>query len=350
MRAFFFTIIFSSIFFSQKTIKLSNKSTTSFIPTLSKTIADKEGYYQSISVSANKNGLFYLLDTGNKKVLVYNKKGEKVNEFGKEGSGPGELMNVFQIFTNKNRIFIREEMKAHIYDLSGKYINDISLVYNGEIAHFQLIDQRAALITENNGKIQLQFIDDDGNKSDEIGKLEEAKNFDSENQRIMIRIGAPYYSYKNSFIKIFKDDYSIGIYKYPDLKLDKIIKKDFEKVERDFSRYNIKVDIDDDSMSKEEIAKQQQEMMKRLQNRMGKYEDDILSVLGQINNVLFIRVASLDSKELRIHAIKDDKFLSELTIKENDRIIESRMENDKLLICMVNKETGPYAKIYTLSN
>ena len=343
-------LIITAALYSQKEIKLKNNESKKIGVSFKAKLLDQDGYYKSVSLSTNSTGNYYLLDTGNKKILIYNSKGQKIREFGEEGSGPGEMMNPFQIFSNDQRIFVREEMKVHIYDLNGKFIKDISLTYNGEVAHFQLVANQAALITEKNSKIQIQFIDNMGKKTEELGALTGQNNIDMENMRVMIRISSPYYKYNNNFVKVFDKDYSLGFYNMKTLTLKKVLKKDFEKVERDFSRFSMKIDIDDDSMSKEQIAKQQQEMMQRLRNRMGKYEDDILSVLGEKNGILFIRVAHSNSNELKLHALQNDQFISEFIVKEKDRIYESRIQNGELLLCLRNKEDGPYAKIYTLND
>ncbi|MGE5342628.1 MAG: 6-bladed beta-propeller [Candidatus Omnitrophota bacterium] len=93
---------------------------------------DLDKFEETIAIigdlDADKTGNIYLLDVKYQKIVVLNKKGEFLSEFGREGQGPGEFRSPLRIRLNRaNQIVITDPLnrKFSFFQTNGKFIKDI---------------------------------------------------------------------------------------------------------------------------------------------------------------------------------------------------------------------------------
>ncbi|MCB0280672.1 MAG: 6-bladed beta-propeller, partial [Calditrichaeota bacterium] len=132
------------------------------------TLKDKDGFYQRASASTSENGMTAVLDAGNKSIHVFDKNGKHLRVFGEEGNGPGELSRPFRIFTSKDRIYVREDMRVNCYDFTGKHIRDYSLMVAGSVGTPMIMDNHLAVSFRGNSKFLYVVFDDEGNQIEAV--------------------------------------------------------------------------------------------------------------------------------------------------------------------------------------
>ncbi len=96
---------------------------------------DDENYlfYRARDIQVDTDGNIYVLDSGNHRLQVFNKKGNYLHTIGKRGQGPGEFNTpaYLQLDDETGNIFVADNMlrKIIIFEKEGKYIDkDIHLV------------------------------------------------------------------------------------------------------------------------------------------------------------------------------------------------------------------------------
>lgn len=349
LQLFTLTLI-SLLFYGSDPIKLSLKDSKENLIQLKEkfSLVDEEGFYKGTSLSHSENGNYVLLDQGNKLLFVYDQTGKLRFSFGKEGNGPGELMTPFKVFTTKDRIFVRQHMKLNIFDFNGEHIKDVWLTSGGTAGAPIRFGNQLLIQYSGNSKEKYKTIDGNG------AILATVKNENymqpeagTDNMSISLNSGFNLVYTGDGFFRSKKGEYAFD-YLNKDMKVLRSYTRDFKRIERDPDRYNIGVDIEDDAMSKKEIARMKAKAISDAIKRMGVYEDDVSSILGYEKNRLFIKTAQKDLKEMWIDVIENDKLITQIHVKEKDDIKESRIENGMLLLNLKGKEEGAYAKVYEL--
>jgi hypothetical protein len=349
MQSMFILMVVTSLIYYSNEIKLKTKPTTDNAYSIEQTheFMDDEGFYSRTSLSKNSKGQFALLDAGNKTVNIYDKNGKLLEQFGSEGNGPGEWSNPFKVFTTENRIYVRDDMKVTIHDFNGKHIKDITLL-SGGTAGTPLVAKGKLIITYegNSRELMKQFSEDgelistvenEGYVAPEAGRNE---------TRVMIRIAFRLWPTESGYLKANNGEYKFEVLDNS-FKSVKSYKRDFERIPRDFQAImnNIKIDTDDPK----EKARMMAGMEQRLMARLGKFQDDVSSVLGEYDNAYFVAVATDGENKLDIDVIKDDKLFTQLTLEERESIEEIRMENGSLIVNFKSDETGPFARVYSIT-
>ena len=76
--------------------------------------------------SSDDKGNLYIYDDINKRVVVFDSKGNYTYQFGRSGSGPGEFKNVFSIITTTSCILIIDISKYVIikYNYIGQFMSE----------------------------------------------------------------------------------------------------------------------------------------------------------------------------------------------------------------------------------
>ncbi|MFQ5455242.1 MAG: 6-bladed beta-propeller [Nitrospirota bacterium] len=97
-------------------------------------IGEGEDFKRISGVAYNPiNGLVYIVDTGNQKVMAYKIKGTKMFEFGKRGSRDGEFNFPTHITIDKDGlIYITDSMnfRIQIFDPDGRFLNKFGRLGN----------------------------------------------------------------------------------------------------------------------------------------------------------------------------------------------------------------------------
>ncbi len=85
-----------------------------------------EDFYRPPSFDINKNGLIYILDSGNSRIQCFSKDGKFLFSFGRRGQGPGELSKraiKIKILSDGNIYVIDNiQRRINIYNQDGKYL------------------------------------------------------------------------------------------------------------------------------------------------------------------------------------------------------------------------------------
>lgn len=308
---------------------------------------DNEGYYQGTSASHTKSGRFVVLDRGNKKVHVFSRGGEEILVFGKEGNGPGELSRPFRVFASDSRIFVRQDMKISIFNFQGKHIKDASIISSGSTG-FPIIHKGKILLTfRGNTRDKMVILDENGNVENRVENTEyiAPEAGEDDGMRVMITPNFKLLSANNGFYRANSGEYSFD-YLDQNFNLKTTFTKLFSRAKRDFSRF--KINIDDDSMTKEQLARETAKAMQSMKSRLGEYQDDVSAILGFEKGKLFLATASDDPSSLRMHVIEGNQFLSDLTVKVDGEVDETRIENGVLLINYKHPENGPIISAYSI--
>ncbi|MCB0279888.1 MAG: hypothetical protein KDD94_10315, partial [Calditrichaeota bacterium] len=154
-------------------------------------------------------------------------------------------------------------------------------------------------------------------------------------------------SYDQGFIKLFKGSYRFAFLDDQMNETNAYI-KDYERVKRDFSVYDMAVD--EDKKSKEEIAREKQKMRQAMMKMLGEYVDDLTSILGFDANKLYIRAAVPNSQTLKVDVIENGEYYTQITLENRDSFNEARIVNGKLLICYENDTVGPFVKVFDIKS
>jgi tripartite motif-containing protein 71 len=82
------------------------------------------------SVAIDLQGMLYLSDTGNHRVIKYTSGGSFVKTWGKRGKGPGEFAEPFGIITDKSgKVYVADRLnyRIQVFDGEGKFLNQFKV-------------------------------------------------------------------------------------------------------------------------------------------------------------------------------------------------------------------------------
>ncbi|MCB0278652.1 MAG: hypothetical protein KDD94_04070 [Calditrichaeota bacterium] len=302
-----------------------------------------DGFYDGILFTVSNNH-FVIADIGNRKIHLYDISNHQLMTFGKEGNGPGEISEVLDIGLSENRIWVQSDVgRISIYDLKGNHIRDINTFEHGSP---EIILADKIYLKYDNQHYQLITYDADGKQIDMI----ENKTFissPSDRGRRIVAKGPDYIPIRDGFLRSRPGEYQFDFYTRS-FEIERTFTKNFQRVKRDLSK--VKVNLFQGNMSKEELQKREKAARDRLLKRLTEYHNDIQNIAGISNKYIFLSVASSDKTQLKMQVISPDfQFYTEFDHDENDQIIESKVENERLYISLKNDEIGPYLKVFEIN-
>lgn len=162
-----------------------------------------------MALSADKDENIYILDGGSRSVKKFNKAGEFIKSFCRQGTGPGEAVSVSALNIIKDTVVVADfnGQKLIKYDLNGNHITDASFAGNRTPVLFTPFNDKNFLAVvwyedlEDNEyyvSVSLSIID---NKFNEIKILDtQKKKFVQDNFNIADLIGSYTVSGDNLFI------------------------------------------------------------------------------------------------------------------------------------------------------
>lgn len=92
---------------------------------------DDENYmFTRVSdVEVDEEGNIYVLDFRECRIQKYDKDGNYLLTIGRKGQGPGEFTQASRMNLDKEKIYVNESRKIHIFDTKGEFKRSITLQY-----------------------------------------------------------------------------------------------------------------------------------------------------------------------------------------------------------------------------
>ena len=120
-------VLLVSISFGSKIIKNNDESLNGVWKyNLSKvwetSSAGSEVLVKVSSINVDKKGNVYCVDRKLQKIFVFGSDGRYLHSIGKKGEGPGEYMNISNIYLRNNKIIVPCQVKFHYFTTTGKYL------------------------------------------------------------------------------------------------------------------------------------------------------------------------------------------------------------------------------------
>jgi hypothetical protein len=141
----------------------------------------KTSKYTNPDVMAiDKNGNFYLTDTGNTRIIKLDKNFKYISQFGEEGKGPGQLDHPHGIgIDSKGNIYINglNDPPIQKFTNDGKFIKEWVSAGTGPgqfalpLEHLKVDSKDRVFITDGATNPRVQIFDNDGKFLTQFGKL-----------------------------------------------------------------------------------------------------------------------------------------------------------------------------------
>ena len=141
---------------------------------------DDNGFANPEAMAIDKEGNFYLTDTGNNRVIKFDKNFKFLSQFGNEGSGPGQFDHPHGIGVDSDgNIFINELNNARIQKFTndGKFIKEWGTEgtrpgqFTLPLEHLKVDKNDRIFITDGADNPRVQVFDNEGNFLTQFGKL-----------------------------------------------------------------------------------------------------------------------------------------------------------------------------------
>ena len=316
-------------------VKMSDKPTKSGTFSLKKILKleSKEGFYSSTKANMSPNGNnYFVLDRGNKVIVVFDKNGEELYSFGKEGNGPGEFNKPRNIYVTNDQILITELMKGHLFDIKGNFIKQVSLILGGKVPFIQVLNNEFYFVQFDN-KNPKYFL----SKLKQSGEIEyliknssykkpKSKSYSVSWQRKTFITETDIYKANEGVYKIFQSD------RKTPLDISRVITRNFDRI-KETSFTTIKDPKTNKFIKKEKIIE----------------ASDITSIEGVLNNHLFVQV-KVDYKEgfALIDIIKDGVFIDQVKLTAEQQYFSFNVIEDKIFVNDSNDESGPFVTVYKI--
>ena len=347
------------------TKKTLSKNKISFVET-STIRDDDEGFYKSIDTAISPDGKVVVFDRGNFLIHVFDSDGKKINEFGKEGNGPGELSGFGRILAFEDRIVVKMFGRLIFFNYSGHLIRELK----DNIVRGALFQSSGVYIYMFDGSASNEFV---SKTYDKFGKvIEEVRNpnyksvektgpksesdyFENIQHYMQQDYNKPvgFEPYKNGYIRVSHGDYNVEL-------LDKNLSIT-HTLSRDYVRKKIQIGSGKIANAKK-LTKSERELEAKKRSRYnaaliaitGGYRDAIEEIAGSYNGYLFLTLDDGEPYKKRIDVISPSlELISIIDINDFglDNVDEFRwatIKRDKLVLEMVSDEYGPYVKIYDI--
>lgn len=84
--------------------------------------------YRSQGMSMDDNGFFYVADSGNSRIVVFDNQGHYYHQMGRQGSGPGEFQGVFITAIRDSLIYTYNSiaLRAQVFSTAGRFLYSIT--------------------------------------------------------------------------------------------------------------------------------------------------------------------------------------------------------------------------------
>lgn len=147
----------------------------------------------------DEDGNFYVLNSGNFRIQVYDRYGKYIKSIGKKGQGPGEFESPFEIeLDKKGNIYVYDFAKRGllVFDKEGNYLRRIPINYS--LGNFKITDDGSlfCIISQHTEKGEfLTFLkfNNDGKINKEIKKI-------LDESMTTIGTGTMIYGFSHSFV------------------------------------------------------------------------------------------------------------------------------------------------------
>ena len=137
-------------------------------------------YSNPEAMAIDKNGNFYLTDTGNNRIIKLDKNFKYISQFGQEGKGPGQLDHPHGIgIDSKGNIYINglNDPRIQKFTNDGKFIKEWGTNGTGPgqftlpLEHLKVDSKDRVFITDGAANPRVQVFDSDGKFLTQFGKL-----------------------------------------------------------------------------------------------------------------------------------------------------------------------------------
>jgi DNA-binding beta-propeller fold protein YncE len=141
---------------------------------------DDTGFASPEAMAIDKNGNFYLTDTGNDRVIKFDKNFKYVSQFGQEGKEPGQFDHPHGIgIDSKGNIYINtlNEPRIQKFTNDGKFINEWGTNGTGPgqlttpLEHLKVDSKDRVFIVDSASNPRVQVFDSDGKLLSQLGKV-----------------------------------------------------------------------------------------------------------------------------------------------------------------------------------
>jgi tripartite motif-containing protein 71 len=141
---------------------------------------DDTGFASPEAMAIDKNGNFYLTDTGNDRVIKFDKNFKYVSQFGQEGKGPGQFDHPHGIgIDSKGNIYINtlNEPRIQKFTNDGKFIKEWGTNGTGPgqlttpLEHLKVDSKDRVFIVDSASNPRVQVFDSDGKLLTQFGKV-----------------------------------------------------------------------------------------------------------------------------------------------------------------------------------
>ena len=131
------------------------------------------------AMAIDKNGNFYLTDTGNNRVIKFDKNFKYVSQFGQEGKGPGQFDHPHGIgIDSKGNIYINtlNDPRIQKFTNDGKFIKEWGTNGTGPgqlttpLEHLKVDSKDRVFIVDSASNPRIQVFDSDGKLLTQLGK------------------------------------------------------------------------------------------------------------------------------------------------------------------------------------
>ena len=93
--------------------------------------APEQSFYWPLAVDSDKSGNVYILDSGNQRIVKFNRNFHFIRELGKQGQGPGEFLfrpgiintGTMKIYSDKIFVVDNNNRRLQIFSLDGELLN-----------------------------------------------------------------------------------------------------------------------------------------------------------------------------------------------------------------------------------
>ena len=141
---------------------------------------DDTGFASPEAMAIDKNGNFYLTDTGNDRVIKFDKNFKYVSQFGQAGKGPGQFDHPHGIgIDSKGNIYINtlNEPRIQKFTNDGKFIKEWGTNGTGPgqlttpLEHLKVDSKDRVFIVDSASNPRVQVFDSDGKLLTQFGKV-----------------------------------------------------------------------------------------------------------------------------------------------------------------------------------
>lgn len=344
-------------FFQGEDIRLANSPEKEGAVKLTKLvdiIDDGDGFYRSIDSSIAPDGRVVILDRGNYLIHIYSEDGKKLFSFGQEGNGPGELSRAGRLRALHSRILLVNFNRLIIFDYQGNLIEEVNQRYTAAALSFTENDFTFTFRAADNPPLLSETFSLDGKKVRQVKNpsTDAPVNWNElpiqERLRKFFYAPKEFHAYGDKFVYRFQGEYK---FEYANLHGKKL---------NTFTRYmdrikgemrvplNIRTEGDLSEEQKKRVAKMREDVTRQQLQMTGGFKNDIVEIIGVIDNHLLVHVASENEKVWKVDVISPSNTYYTSFEYTHEDLSWLTISNGKLIAECTNDDIGPYIKIYDL--